>query len=150
MSYADALTDFIAAMEIEGVRPVEPIAQRFSTGELIRFRCEGDKPGRQNGWAKLYLDRRPAGAFGNYRLGVSRKWRVDRDLSLTADERAALQREWAEAKLRRQEERDASEREAASDAAEMWASAEAVSSRVAMADGHYRSDGIVSRGILHR
>lgn len=135
MSYADALTDFIAAMEIEGVRPIEPIAQRLSTGELIRFRCEGDKTGRQNGWAKLYLDERPAGAFGNYRLGVSRKWRVDRDLSLTADERAALQREWAAAKLRRQEEKEVSEREAASDANEIWGAAGPVSADHAYVQG---------------
>src|SRR3546814_13548795 len=75
------------------------------SGELIRFRCDGDGHGRQNGWAILYLDQRPAGAFGNYRLGISRKWRVDRDLSLTPAERQALQREWATAKQRRAEER---------------------------------------------
>src|SRR3546814_2350581 len=88
------------------------------SGELIRFRCDGDGHGRQNGWAILYLDQRPAGAFGNYRLGISRKWRVDRDLSLTPAERQALQREWATAKQRRAEERARSEAEAAKDAAE--------------------------------
>src|SRR3546814_16060915 len=93
------------------------------SGELIRFRCDGDGHGRQNGWAILYLDQRPAGAFGNYRLGISRKWRVDRDLSLTPAERQALQREWATAKQRRAEERARSEAEAAKDAAEMWAAA---------------------------
>lgn len=123
MSYADAVAEFIRAMELEGVVPVEPIAQRLATGELIRFRCDGDGRGRQNGWAKLYLDERPAGAFGNYRLGISRKWRVDRDLSLSPEERAKLQREWAEAKLRRLEERQLCEQEAAHDANEMWASA---------------------------
>src|SRR3546814_4225488 len=93
------------------------------SGELIRFRCDGDGHGRQNGWAILYLDQRPAGAFGNYRLGISRKWRVDRDLSLAPAERQALQREWATAKQRRAEERARSEAEAAKDAAEMWAAA---------------------------
>lgn len=123
MSFTDALADFIGAMEIEGIRTVEPIAQRLSSGELIRFRCDGDGTGRQNGWAILYLDDRPAGAFGNYRLGISRKWRVDRDLSLTADERQAMQREWAAAKLKRQEERDRTEAEAMRDAADMWSGA---------------------------
>src|SRR3546814_21198591 len=84
-------------MELEGVKALEPIAARIASGELIRFRCDGDGRGRQNGWAILYLDQRPAGAFGNYRLGISRKWRVDRDLSLTPAERQALQREWAPA-----------------------------------------------------
>lgn len=121
MSYTDTLADFLRAMELEGVVPAEPIAQRLGSGELIRFRCDGDGRGRQNGWAILYLDERPAGAFGNYRLGVSRKWRVDRDLSLTPAERQALQREWAEAKQRRTEERVRSEAEAARDAHDLWA-----------------------------
>src|SRR3546814_3082684 len=123
MSYSDALADFIRAMELEGVKALEPIAARIASGELIRFRCDGDGHGRQNGWAILYLDQRPAGAFGNYRLGISRKWRVDRDLSLTPAERQALQREWATAKQRRAEERARSEAEAAKDDAEMWAAA---------------------------
>lgn len=123
MSYHEAIVDFIRAMELEGIKPVEPIAQRLSSGELIRFRCDGDGRGRQNSWAILYMDERPAGAFGNYRLGISRKWRIDRDLSLSPSERAALQREWAEAKQKRQEERDRSAAEAARDANEMWRSA---------------------------
>ncbi|WP_236036059.1 hypothetical protein [Rhizorhabdus histidinilytica] len=103
------------------MRAVEPIAQRLSSGELIRFRCEGDGAGRQNGWAILYLDERPAGAFGNYRLGLSRKWRVDQDLRLSDDERRRLQREWAAAKQRREDERHRSEEEAARDARDIWA-----------------------------
>lgn len=122
-AYADAIVDFIGAMEAEGIRAVEPIAQRLASGELIRFRCEGDGTGRQNGWAKLYTDSRPAGAFGNYRLGLHRKWHADRDLSLTPEERRQLQREWAEAKQRRQEERERSEAEATRDAHDLWASA---------------------------
>ena len=97
MSAHEAIADFIHAMECEGVKALEPIAQRLSSGELIRFRCDGDGKGRQNGWAILYLDEKPAGAFGNYRLGLSRKWRVDRDLSLSPEERRKLSAEWAEA-----------------------------------------------------
>lgn len=123
MSFHDAVADFIRAMEIEGIKPVEPIAQRLSSGELIRFRCDGDGRGRQNSWAILYLDEKPAGAFGNYRLGISRKWRVDRDLSLSPEERRKLQQEWAEAKQRRTEERERSAAEATRDANEMWAGA---------------------------
>ena len=119
----EPISDFIRAMEIEGVKPIEPIAQRLASGELIRFRCDGDGKGRQNGWAILYLDYRPAGAFGNYRLGVSRKWRVDSDRTLTPQEREALEREWAAAKAKRQEERDRSQAEAAQDASEMWQAA---------------------------
>jgi putative DNA primase/helicase len=123
MSAGEALADFIHAMELEGVKPVEPIAQRLTSGDLIRFRSEGDGKGRQNGWAILYLDEKPAGAFGNYRLGISRKWRVDRDLSLSPEERRAMSEEWALAKQRRAEERERCENEAAAEAVEMWRAA---------------------------
>lgn len=127
MSYEAAVTDFLAAMEMEGMRAIEPIAQRLSCGELIRFRCDGDGRGRQNGWAILYLDERPAGAFGNYRMGLSRKWRAGEDRCLSASEREQLQREWREAKVRRLTERAASAQEAALDATELWGRSEAPS-----------------------
>lgn len=123
MSYENAVADFLRAMEVEGVRPAEPIAQRLSGGELIRFRSEGDGQGRRNAWAILYLDERPAGAFGNYRLGLSRKWKAGDSHTLSPQERDRLQREWAAAKERRERERQDSMREAALDAAEMWAKA---------------------------
>lgn len=121
MSAHEAVIDFIHGMECEGIKPVEPIAQRLTGGELIRFRCEGDGPGRLNGWAILYLDDRPAGAFGNYRLGLSRKWKSGDDTrSFTPEERVALRKEWAEAKQRRIDERQRCEDEAAVEALEMW------------------------------
>lgn len=120
MSFADAIADFIHAMELEGIKPVEPVAQRLSSGELIRFRCDGDGKGRQNGWAILYLDERPAGAFGNYRLGISRKWHSGGSVSLSPEERRRLSEEWAQAKAKRQEERQRCEEEAACDAQEIW------------------------------
>jgi putative DNA primase/helicase len=121
MSSSDAIHEFIHAMEAMGVKPVEPIAQRLSSGELIRFRCDGDGKGRLNGWAILYLDERPAGAFGNYRLGVDQKWKSGADFTpLSQGEREALHREWADAKAKRQAERERSEQEAALEAKEMW------------------------------
>lgn len=120
MSFHDAAAEFLQAMELEGIKPVEPIAQRLSSGDLIRFRCEGDGRGRQNGWAILYLDERPAGAFGNYRLGVSRKWRIDSNVTLSPDERRRLSEEWAAAKQKRLAERQACEIEAAREALEIW------------------------------
>jgi len=128
MSASDAICDFLRAMEAEGIKPVEPISTRLASGELIRFRCEGDGKGRLNSWAILYLDERPAGAFGNYRLGIERKWKLGSDYEpLSRDERAALQREWAEAKEKRLEERRRSEAEAARESAEIWSAAPMVS-----------------------
>lgn len=122
MSASDAIHDFLNAMALEGIRPVEPIASRLGSGEIIRFRCDGDGKGRLNGWAVLYLDERPAGAFGNYRLGVERKWKMGDDApALSREEREALQREWALAKEKRLDERRRSEDEAAREASELWA-----------------------------
>jgi len=97
MSFSDAIADFIGFMEANGVVPIEPIAQRLGSGNLIRFRCEGDGKGRKNGWAILYLDERPAGAFGNYKANTGTlKWKANSDRpALTAAERESLQREWA-------------------------------------------------------
>lgn len=127
VSAADAINDFIAAMACEGIRPVEPIAHRLTSGELIRFRCDGDGRGRLNGWAILFLDERPAGRFGNYRLGIDRKWKAGDDNALSPHERARLRKEWAEAKQRKLEERERSENEAAIEAAEMWKHADPAS-----------------------
>lgn len=121
MSAHDAICDFISFMEANGVQAVEPIANRLASGNLIRFRCDGDGKGRQNGWAILYLDERPAGAFGNYRLGVERKWKSGADFApLSHEERSKLQLEWAAAKEARRKEQELSESEAAVEALEMW------------------------------
>lgn len=125
MSAQDAIADFISFMEANGVEPAEPIAQRLASGSLIRFRCEGDGNGRKNGWAILYLDERPAGAFGNYKLNTGTlKWKSSEDRpTLSREERETLQREWREAKERREGEKRDAERQAALDAADLWAKA---------------------------
>lgn len=122
MSAHEAIADFIAFMEGSGVIPVEPIAQRLASGNLIRFRCEGDGKGCLNGWAILYLDERPAGAFGNYRLNTGTlKWKSSSDRpALSEAERDTLKREWQQARDRREAEQRANERQAALDAAAMW------------------------------
>lgn len=116
------IADFIDFMRANGVEPVESIAPRLSGGDLIRFQCEGDKKGRKNGWAILYLDARPAGAFGNHRQNTGTlKWKAnDNRPALTQEERDAMQREWREARQRRDEERRQTHLEAARDAAEIW------------------------------
>lgn len=122
MSYHDAIADFISFMEANGVKPVEEIASRLASGSLIRFRCDGDGKGRKNGWAILYLDERPAGAFGNYKGNTGTlKWKSGDDRpALSPAEREALQREWREAREKREVMRLENERQAALDAAETW------------------------------
>lgn len=129
MSCQDAIADFLSFMETQGVVPIEPIASRLASGSLIRFRCEGDGKGRQNGWAILYLDERPAGAFGNYRLNTGTlKWKSGAERpALSQAERDALQREWREAREKREAERISCERQAALDAGDLWRRAGAAS-----------------------
>lgn len=129
MSASDAIADFIGFMEANGVVPIEPIAQRLGSGSLVRFRCEGDGKGRKNGWAILYLDERPAGAFGNYKANTGTlKWKASSDQpALTAAEREALQREWREAKEKREAVLRDNNRQASLDAAEKWQASSAAS-----------------------
>lgn len=131
MSYQDAIREFIHAMECEGIIPESAgdLAQRLANapGERIRFRSDGDGKGRLNGFARIFLDERPAGVFGNYRLGIRRTWKSGDDRVLTAEERRQLSEEWSRKKLERQRERDIDAAEAAKDAIEMWQRAEPAS-----------------------
>lgn len=81
----DVRLSFLSAMEAQGVKPSGSILARLGYG-LIRFPCDGDN-GKPNGWAVLHLDGIPAGAFGNYRLGVSGKWRAGSVETLTPAQR---------------------------------------------------------------
>lgn len=85
---APAITAFLHVMAAAGMRPVEPIMDRLARGELVRFRAEGDKPGKRNGWAKVYLDERPAGVFGHWRTGERGTWSAGASALSRADRRA--------------------------------------------------------------
>lgn len=122
MNAGDAVAGFLASMEAAGVRPVEPIGQALAGGGLIRFRADGDKPGRRNGWAILHLDGTPAGAFGWYRGGVRQKWRADSGAILSPAEQREQRRQWREAAERRDRERRQAQEAAAGEAERMWAS----------------------------
>lgn len=63
-------------MRAAGVCPCDPgaVMADLAGGGLVRFSCEGDGRGKRNGWARLFCDGRPAGRFGNWRLGVDRTW----------------------------------------------------------------------------
>ncbi len=103
----EAIPAFIAAMTSAGITPLEPIASALSTGELVRFRAQGDKPGRRNGWAVIYLDGNPAGCFGHYRLGIRASWRSGQTRELSHADRQAIARRIREAEAKRSAEIDA-------------------------------------------
>lgn len=124
MSVHLAISDFIAFMEAEGVKPSDPgaLAADVTSGEVVRFDCVGERRGSKNGWAKLYLDERPAGAFGNWKQGINRRWSSGTANELSADERASLRREWEAKKAEREAIRQEAQAGAGRDAEHIWSS----------------------------
>lgn len=117
----DPVSEFLDAMGAAGVRPVEPIADKLASGDPVRFRADGDKPGRRNGWAWLHLDGVPAGVFRHYRLGVRTVWRAGSDpCSLSPAERRAIMAQARESEARRKAETLAKQEAAAGTARNLW------------------------------
>ena len=117
----DIVAEFLDAMSAAGIRPMEPIANRLASGNPVRFRADGDKPGRRNGWAWLHLDGVPAGVFRHYRLGVRTVWRTGCDpRPLSPDERHAIITQAREQIARRKAETEAKQVAAAAVARELW------------------------------
>ena len=120
----DPVSDFLDAMRASGIRPVEPIADKLASGDAVRFRAEGDRPGRRNGWAWLHLDGVPAGVFRHYRLGVRSVWRAGRDPYLLSPvERREIMAKAREGEARRRAETGARQEAAARVAQNLWAGA---------------------------
>jgi putative DNA primase/helicase len=103
----EAILSFLAAMASAGVSPLEPISAALAGGELVRFRADGDKPGRKNGWAILHLDGLPAGVFGHYRLGVRSSWRGGAVQSLSCAENQTIKRRIADTEAKRRADMEA-------------------------------------------
>ena len=77
MSAAVHVVAFLDAMNAAGITPTETIAHKLAAGEFVRFHCDGDRTGKANGWARIFLDARPAGRFGNHRLGIDVTWKAN-------------------------------------------------------------------------
>lgn len=115
------ISEFLDAMGAAGIRAVEPIADKLASGDPVRFRADGDKPGRRNGWAWLHLDGVPAGVFRHYRLGVRAVWRAGSDpRSLSPAERNAIMAQARESEARRKAATEAKQKAAAGAARDLW------------------------------
>lgn len=118
---SDHVTAFIDAMEAAGIVPVEPIAAVLASGQPIRFRAEGDRKGRKNGWAQLHLDGIPAGVFRHYRLGIRQTWCAGQDdRGLTSAEKRQLRDSIRAIEEQRKRELEAKQSAAAREAAALW------------------------------
>ena len=80
-----ALQQFRDAIKCAGIQPPDVIED---DGELHRFPGNG-KRDDDSGWYKFHSDGIPAGAFGDWRAGLSETWRADIGRSLTPAEEAA-------------------------------------------------------------
>jgi len=78
------MNGFVEAMQSAGISPPQDIQ---ADGLLHRCRVEGDKPKSKNGWYVLHDDP-PAGAFGNWKSGLSEKWSSAERHTLTSEEKA--------------------------------------------------------------
>jgi putative DNA primase/helicase len=74
-SAAELVGSFMATMAASGITPANAgaVAADLLSGSLVRFPCIGER--KPNSWAVMFLDRYPAGAFGNWRLGQTGSWR---------------------------------------------------------------------------
>lgn len=140
----DPVSDFLDAMAADGIRPVEPIADKLAAGDPVRFRADGDKPGRRNGWAWLHLDGVPAGVFRHYRLGVRTVWRAGSDpRSLSPAARRAIMAQARESEARRKAETEVKQAAAADVACDLFLAAR----KPDPAHGYLVSKGLPSFGI---
>ena len=116
----EAIEQFRAAIYSAGLNPPEVIEPN---GRLHRFASSG-KPSDDAGWYVFHDDGIPAGAFGDWRGGLSETWRADIGRKLSPQEEAA-HRARVEAMRREREAEDAKRKgEAREKAAVIWQAAE--------------------------
>lgn len=140
----DPVSEFLDAMGAAGIRPVEPIADKLAAGDPVRFRADGDKPGRRNGWAWLHLDGVPAGVFRHYRLGVRTVWRSGSNpRSLLPAERRTIMAQARTSEARRKAETMAKQDAAAGTARDLWRGA----GKADPAHGYLARKGLPAFGI---
>lgn len=140
----DPVSEFLDAMAAAGIRPMEPIADKLASGDPVRFRADGDKPGRRNGWAWLHIDHVPAGVFRHYRLGIRTVWRAGIDTRLlTTSERRAIMAQARESEARRKAATEVKQQAAAGIARDLWRSA----GKADPAHGYLAQKGLPAFGI---
>ena len=119
----EAIEQFRAAIHSAGLHPPEVIEP---DGKLHRFASNGNRSD-DAGWYVIHIDGIPAGAFGDWRGGLSETWRADigRQLSLLEE---AGHRNRVEAMRREREAEDTKRKvEAREKAAAIWQAAKPAS-----------------------
>lgn len=115
----DAIDQFKAEIRSAGLEPpgvIEP------DGKLRRFSSNG-KRGDDSGWYVFHDDGIPAGAFGDWRGGLSETWRADIGRKLTPAEDTAHRARVDAMRVTRDAEQARVHAEAAEKAASIWEAA---------------------------
>jgi putative DNA primase/helicase len=116
----DATEQFRAAIIAGGLNPPDVIE---IDGKLHRFPSNG-KRGDDAGWYVFYANGIPAGAFGDWRTGLSQTWRADIGRALSPAEEAGCRAKIESAKRERQADEAKLHAEAGTKAVATWKTAQ--------------------------
>jgi putative DNA primase/helicase len=94
--------------------------------KLHRFRAEGDKRATRDAWYVLHLDRIPAGAFGSWKLGITRTWCAKDNAALSHAERLEYQARLDDIKHQREAELTDGRAKARERALSIWRNSQSV------------------------
>lgn len=112
MAFYEAASQMASAMSQAGIKPLEDVTDKLASeaGKFIRFRCEGDRRGRKNGYAVLFPDGQ-GGAFGHWPSQLKGSWQssVTQAFRSSRDMREISRRLAAQADTRLDGERSAAE-----------------------------------------
>jgi putative DNA primase/helicase len=122
MNAVEAVDEFRGAVAAAGLKPP---ARIIADGALHRFRA-GAKRGA-SGWYVLHIDGLPAGAFGDWRTGVSQRWRAASSSQISDVEHAELRERIERQRREREAEQARLHAEARARALRLWQSAEPAS-----------------------
>lgn len=111
-----AIEQFREAIRAAGLNPPEVIE---ADGKLRRFGTNG-KRSDDAGWYIAHDDGIPAGAFGDWRTGLSQTWRADIGRKLTPAEEAAHRERAAAMRQAREAEEAKRRKDAARKAGALW------------------------------
>lgn len=111
----DTIELFRDAIRLAGIEPPETIKP---DGELHRFGTNG-KAIDDSGWYTLHLDNIPAGAYGDWRSGLSETWSARKPSDMSETEREQYQHTIAETRRQRDAERERRHAEARTLAAQI-------------------------------
>lgn len=132
---SDPFNQFKQAIAAAGLTP--PI-EIIGDGEIHRFSTNG-KPSHKNGWYMLHTDGIAAGAFGDWREGITQNWSSKADTAMTEAERLAHRERVKAMQRQRVDDLAQHQKSAAAHALKRWTAASPCT----------RHDYLTRKGIQH-